>query len=131
MEQPSLIVHFALESDADPDAVQRAIEQRFRERDDLEIQARREQMRFTGPEAVELLKNAGIVIAASVIVLRQSRGLAGEVLKFVEEVVRGVRGVKSAAIDTGKKRVPVDKAAEPGVQNAITRRTAKRSPARN
>jgi hypothetical protein len=121
MERPALIVHFALDPDADPDAVQRAIEQRFRERDDLKIQARREQMRFTGADAVTVLQNAGIVIAAGVIVVRQSRELAGELLKFVEEVVRGVRGIKAATIDTGKQRVPVGEAAESEVQNAIAR----------
>ena len=62
-------------------------------------------MRLTGPEAINLT-NAGVVIAAGVIVLRQSRELAGEILKMVEEVVRGVRGIKAATIDTGKQRVP-------------------------
>jgi hypothetical protein len=124
MERPALIVHFTLEPDADPDAVQRAIEQRFRERDDLRIKARREQMRFTGPEAVELLKNAGIVIAAGVIVVRQSRELAGELLTMIGEVVRGVRGIKAATIDTGKERVPAAAAAESEVQSAFARRTA-------
>lgn len=123
MERPALIVHFTLEPGADPDSVQRAIEQRFRERDDLKVQARREQMRFTGPEAVELLKNAGIVIAAGVIVLRQSRELAGELLKIIEEVVRGVHGIKAAAIDTGKQRVLVGEVVESEVQDAIARRT--------
>jgi hypothetical protein len=124
MERTALIVHFTLEPDADPDAVQRAIEQRFRERDDLRIKARREQMRLTGPEAVELLKNAGIVIAAGVIVVRQSRELAGELLTMIGEVVRGVRGIKAATIDTGKERVPAAEAAESEVQSAFARRTA-------
>jgi hypothetical protein len=127
MERPALIVHFTLEPDADPEAVQRAIEQRFRERDDLRVQARREQMRLTGPEAVDLLTNAGVVIAAGVIVLRQSRELAGELLKMVEEVVRGVRGINAATIDTGKQRVPAAAAAESEVQSAIARRTAPRA----
>jgi hypothetical protein len=124
MERPSLIVHFTLEPGADPDAVQRAIEQRFRERDDLRIQARREQMRLTGPEVVDLLKNAGIVIAAGVIVVRQSRELAGELLTMIGEVVRSVRGIKAATIDTGKERVPAVEAAESAVQRAFARRAA-------
>jgi hypothetical protein len=109
--------------DADPDSVQRAIEQRFRQRDDLKVQARREQMRLTGAEAADFMQHAGIVIAAGVIVVRQSRELAGELLKFVEEIVRGVRGIKAATIDTGKQRVAVGEAAESEVQNAITRHT--------
>src|SRR5215475_11220033 len=112
MERPALIVHFTLEADADPDSVQRAIERRFRVRDDLKIHARREQMRLTGAEVVDFMQNAGIVIAAGVIVVRQSRELAGELVKFVEEVVRGVRGIKAATIDTGKRRVPVGEAEE-------------------
>jgi hypothetical protein len=75
MARPAVVVHFTLEPDADPDEVQRHIEEHLSHIGDIRAQARQEQARLTGPEVASMAKDIGVVIGVGIVLIRQSREL--------------------------------------------------------
>jgi hypothetical protein len=122
MDRPALMVRFALEPGADREAVEAAIREQLRRSANVQVEtAVEDAVRVAVPEVLSSLRDAGVIIAASVIVVKQSRELGAELRKLIEETVRGIRGIKAAVVETAAMQAPVEQTTAEDIQAQIDR----------
>lgn len=97
-----IIVNFTLEPGMDAAEVQKAIEDRLGALKDVEVQVGQDTPRLTGVEVAT-------AIAVGIVIVRDSRKLAEEVLDAVRGVLEKYHALK-AEFEIGRKRISANEA---------------------